>query len=44
MRNLITHEYFGIDYEIIWEISQRNLPQNKFDLENIIKIERKLKR
>ena len=37
LRNLIAHEYFGIDYEMIWEISQNNLPQNSIDLKEIIK-------
>ena len=42
LRNLITHEYFGIDYEMIWEIARRNLPQNKIDLEEILEIEKSL--
>ena len=33
IRNLITHEYFGIDYEMIWKIAKTNLPVNKLDLE-----------
>lgn len=36
LRNLITHEYFGIDYEMIWEIAKNNLPQNLADLQTII--------
>ena len=24
LRNLIAHEYFGIDYEMIWEIAKNN--------------------
>jgi len=40
LRNLITHEYFGIDYEMIWEISKNSLPQNRTDLQNIIKKEK----
>jgi len=40
LRNLIAHEYFGVDYEMIWEIAKRNLPQNQSDLEKIIKIEK----
>ena len=32
LRNLIAHEYFGIDYEIIWDIVQNKLP----DLREII--------
>jgi len=40
LRNLISHEYFGIDYEMIWEIVKTNLPKNKIDLEKIIKNEK----
>ena len=36
LRNLIAHEYFGIDYEMIWEIAKKNLPQNSIDLRKII--------
>jgi uncharacterized protein with HEPN domain len=39
LRNLIAHEYFGIDYEMIWEISKKNLPQNSIDLKKIIENE-----
>ncbi len=28
LRNLIAHKYFGIDYEMIWEIAKANLPKN----------------
>ena len=40
LRNLIAHEYFGIDYEMIWEIAKNNLPQNLLDLEIIIEKEK----
>jgi len=33
LRNRITHEYFGLDYEIIWEIVKTDLPK----LEKLIK-------
>lgn len=36
LRNIISHEYFGIDYEMIWEIATKNLPLNKADLETIL--------
>jgi uncharacterized protein with HEPN domain len=32
LRNMITHEYFGIDYSTIWEITKNSLHQNKIDL------------
>lgn len=37
LRNLITHEYFGVDYEMIWQIAKNNLPENKIDIEKILK-------
>jgi uncharacterized protein with HEPN domain len=40
LRNLITHEYFGIDYEMIWEIAKNNLPKNRIDLKGIIENEK----
>ena len=40
LRNLIAHEYFGIDYEMIWEIAKNNLAKNRIDLESILKIEK----
>ncbi len=36
LRNLIIHEYFGLDYEIIWDIVHIKLPKNKLKLEDII--------
>jgi len=39
LRNLIAHEYFGVDYEIIWEIATKNLPQNKEILLHILQKE-----
>ena len=41
LRNKISHEYFGIDYEIIWDIIINHLPENKKELENIIQAEKK---
>lgn len=43
LRNLIAHEYFGIDYEMIWEIAKNNLPQNQIDIEFIVNKEKKAK-
>ena len=40
LRNLITHEYFGIDYEMIWKIATKNLPQNHKDLQKIVEKEK----
>ena len=36
LRNLVSHEYFGIDYEMIWEIAKKNLPDNTKEIKRII--------
>jgi uncharacterized protein with HEPN domain len=41
LRNKVSHEYFGIDYEIIWDVAFNHLPENKVQIEEII--ERELK-
>jgi uncharacterized protein with HEPN domain len=35
LRNHIAHEYFDIDYEIIWHIIQLDLPANLRDLQEM---------
>ena len=40
LRNIVAHEYFGIDHGMIWEIATKHLPVNKKDLELIIKKEK----
>lgn len=29
LRNKISHEYFGIDYDIIWDLATNYIPDNK---------------
>ncbi|MCK5516067.1 MAG: DUF86 domain-containing protein [Desulfobulbaceae bacterium] len=36
-RNIVAHNYFGIDAEEIWDIIQFHLPKLKDDLSDIIK-------
>lgn len=40
LRNRVSHEYFGVDYEIIWDIATNYLPQNKSEIEEIIRQEK----
>jgi len=40
LRNRISHEYFGIDYEIIWDIATEELPSNHKDISEILKLEK----
>ena len=37
MRDKLIHDYFGVDYEIIWETIKNNLPKFNDDIEKIIK-------
>jgi uncharacterized protein with HEPN domain len=37
LRNRVSHEYFGIDYEIIWDVATNYLPENKTQIEEILK-------
>jgi uncharacterized protein with HEPN domain len=41
LRNKVIHEYFGIDYEIIWDVAINHLPENKSQIEEIKKVESK---
>lgn len=36
LRNKVSHEYFGVDYEIIWDVAANYLPENKNQIEAIL--------
>ncbi len=36
LRNKVSHEYFGVDYEIIWDVATNYLPDNKLQIDKII--------
>ena len=40
LRNKVTHEYFGVDYEIIWDIASNYLPDNKIQIDEILEKEK----
>lgn len=40
LRNRISHEYFGIDYEIVWDIIPSHLPQKRNDIKVILDCEK----
>jgi len=40
LRNKVSHEYFGVDYEIIWDVAFNYLPENKIAIYNIIVLEK----
>lgn len=35
-RNIIAHNYFGVDAEEVWQIVHNNLPSLKNDIQNIV--------
>ena len=35
-RNIVAHDYFGVDAKEVWNIIQLHLPQLKQDIQNII--------
>jgi uncharacterized protein with HEPN domain len=37
-RNLITHHYFGVNAEEVWQIIKAHIPQLRKDIKNILKI------
>lgn len=41
MRDKLIHDYFGVDIETVWTAAQKDIPQLKSDIENIIKTNNK---
>lgn len=41
LRNKVSHEYFGVDYEIIWDVASNYLPENKSQIKKILELENK---
>lgn len=35
-RNVLAHEYFGIDYKIMWDIIKNKLPKLREDIKTVI--------
>ena len=40
LRNKVSHEYFGVDYEIIWDVATNYLPENKLQIDSILNQEK----
>jgi len=36
-RNIVAHDYFGVDAEEVWQIIQNHLPELESQIENILK-------
>ncbi|MFA5816983.1 MAG: DUF86 domain-containing protein [Bacteroidales bacterium] len=39
LRNRVSHEYSGVDYEIIWDVAINYLPENKAQIDKILEQE-----
>lgn len=37
LRDILIHEYFGIDYELLWDIVKNKIPQLKDQIEENFK-------
>jgi len=37
LRDIVTHEYFGIDDDIIWDVVHKKVPELKSEVEAIVK-------
>ena len=36
MRNVLVHDYFGVDLEEVWRVVERDLPELKSKLKELI--------
>lgn len=41
MRDVLIHEYFGVDIDIVWETIKKDLPELKIKVSEILKILKK---
>jgi len=41
MRDILIHDYFGVDYELVWDVVKNEIPTLRFQIEQIIDLESK---
>ena len=39
MRDVLIHHYFGIDYDIVWDVLRKEIPELHQELKRIISVE-----
>lgn len=39
MRDVLIHNYFGIDYDIVWSVLSKDIPELHGELQRIIRLE-----
>jgi len=37
MRDRLIHDYFGVDYEIVWDVVKNEIPKLKLQIEDLLK-------
>ncbi|MDO8734894.1 MAG: DUF86 domain-containing protein [Elusimicrobiota bacterium] len=37
MRNIVAHEYYGVDYNIVWNTIKENIPALKIKIEEVLR-------
>jgi len=40
LRDILIHEYFGVDFDILWDIAKNKIPVLKKDLKKILELEK----
>jgi uncharacterized protein with HEPN domain len=40
MRDRLIHDYFGVDYDIVWDVVQNKIPELRYEIERIIRQEK----
>ncbi|MBA4419336.1 MAG: hypothetical protein C0392_15750, partial [Syntrophus sp. (in: bacteria)] len=41
MRDRLIHDYFGVDYDIVWDVAKNNIPRLREQVEEILESARK---
>lgn len=36
MRNRLIHDYFGVDYDLVWNVVQHNIPELREQIRGIL--------
>jgi uncharacterized protein with HEPN domain len=37
MRDRLIHDYFGVDYDLVWDVVRKKIPRLKKEVEGILK-------
>ena len=37
MRNILVHDYFGVDFDVVWTVVERDVPELKVQINELLK-------